>query len=194
MEHNEKHRIAKLSTRAVAYIGISTAMVMVATLLGFSSAQFYFNLGDSVIMMIAALLGPFSAMIAGGLGAFFADMIVYPATMLYTLVIKAIEGFVAGLLLKIIFYKFDKLAVDGALTKKQTAVEIVLVLLTMLLSTSIMMCGYFICQVFMYGTMESALVALPMDAAQAAISTCVAMIALFPLHLVKMRAKVQVHI
>lgn len=190
----KSHKIAKLGTRAVAYIGISTAMVFVATLIGFSSSQFYFNFGDSVILLISALLGPISAMLAGGLGAFFADMAVYPATMLYTLVIKAIEGLVAGVLFKPIFKHYDRLALKSPLTKRQQATKIILSLATMLLSASIMMCGYFICQTFFYGTINSALVALPMDFAQASISTFVAMVALYPLKLVKFHNKLQVHI
>lgn len=190
----KSHKIAKLGTRAVAYIGISTAMVFVATLIGFSSSQFYFNFGDSVILLISALLGPISAMLAGGLGAFFADMAVYPATMLYTLVIKAIEGLVAGVLFKLIFKHYDRLALKAPLSRHQQAIKIILSLATMLLCTSIMMCGYFICQTFFYGTINSALVALPMDCAQACVSTFVAMIALYPLKLLKFRAKLQVHI
>lgn len=190
----KSHKIAKLGTRAVAYIGISTAMVFVATLIGFSSSQFYFNFGDSVILLISALLGPISAMLAGGLGAFFADMAVYPATMLYTLVIKAIEGLVAGVLFKLIFKHYDRLALKAPLNRHQQAIKIILSLATMLLCASIMMCGYFICQTFFYGTINSALVALPMDCAQACVSTFVAMIALYPLKLLKFRGKLQVHI
>ncbi len=185
---------AKLGTRAVAYIGVSTAMVFVATLIGFSSSQFYFNFGDSIILMVSALLGPISAMIAGGLGAFFADLAVYPATMVYTLVIKAIEGLVAGILFKLIFRHYDKLALKSDLSKRQKATKIALSFATMLFCTSIMMCGYLVCQTFFYGTLSSALVALPMDSAQACVSTAVAFIALYPLKLINFRGKLQVHI
>ena len=88
----------RLSTKLIAYTALMTALTYVGTLLGFSGGQFYFNLGDSVILICAYLLGPIPAMIAGGLGAFLGDLTVYPATMLYTLVIKAIEGLVAGLM------------------------------------------------------------------------------------------------
>lgn len=193
-QDKKSRKIAKLGTRAVAYIGISTAMVFVATLIGFSSSQFYFNFGDSIILLVSALLGPVSAMLAGGLGAFFADMAVYPATMVYTLVIKALEGLVAGILFKLIFNHYDKIALKAPLNKRQIATKIILSLATMILCTSIMMCGYFICQTFFYGTINSALVALPMDAAQACVSTAVAILALYPLKLIKFRSKLQVHI
>jgi len=61
----------------------------------------YFNLGEAVIYIAALLRGPVVAAIAGGVGASLADlstgyMIFAPAT----LVIKFIEGFVAGVLVK----------------------------------------------------------------------------------------------
>ena len=77
------------------------------TLMGFSSAQFYFNLGDTVILLVSAIFGPFIGMIAGGMGSFFADLAVYPATMFYTLVIKGLEGLIAGGLM-ILIKKFVK--------------------------------------------------------------------------------------
>lgn len=95
---SRRSRASRLSTRLIAYTALMTALTYVGTLLGFSGGQFYFNLGDSVILICAYLLGPIPAMIAGGLGAFLGDLTVYPATMVYTLVIKAIEGLVAGLL------------------------------------------------------------------------------------------------
>ncbi len=193
-QDKKSHNLARLGTRAVAYIGISTAMVFVATLIGFSSSQFYFNFGDSIILLVSALLGPISGMLAGGLGAFFADMAVYPATMLYTLVIKAIEGLVAGILFKLIFKHYDKVAIKSPLTKRQKVTKILLSFVSMLFCTALMMCGYFICQTFFYGTINSALVALPMDCAQACVSTAVAMLALYPLKLINFRNKLQVHI
>lgn len=87
-----------LTTKLIAYTALMTALTYVGTLLGFSGGQFYFNLGDTVILICAYLLGPIPAMLAGGLGAFFGDLTVYPATMVYTLVIKGIEGLAAGLL------------------------------------------------------------------------------------------------
>lgn len=189
---SSKRNALKLSTQAVALIGVSTAMVLVATLLGFSSGPFYFNLGDSVILIVSAMLGPISAMIAGGLGAFFADMIVFPATMLYTLVIKAIEGLISGIIVKLIFKCFSKK--QQPLTKRLEIAQGFCVFFTFILSSFIMALGYFICQSFMYGTQQSALVALPMDIAQASISSVVAILVLFPLKLLRLRNNVKLHL
>lgn len=277
-------KFAKSATRFVAYTAVMTALTYVGTLIGFSGAQFYFNLGDSVILICASLFGPIPAMIAGGLGAFLADLTVYPATMLFTFFIKALEGLIAGLLFKLVKLvlkrvfggKFSTFAtaaddnsahsrdamdkgelsdndVDGvtagdasaptdlpentqnspaksedayaaqdgasegdsdnpihtndmakydengilsneksnstsynAQKRKNRVAAVMQILLSFavcIFSSAFMMTGYFVCQTFFYGTYSTALVALPMDAAQAAISSVVAVAALYGLKL-----------
>ena len=52
-----------------------------------------------------------------------------------------------------------------------------------------MMTGYFVCQTFFYGTYAAALLALPMDAVQASISSVAAMLLLYGCRLEKLRPK-----
>lgn len=170
---------AILTTKVIAYAAVSAAAVMAATLLGFSSAQFYFNLGDSLILIVSAVFGPVIGMFAGGIGSFLADLAVYPVTMFYTLVIKGLEGLFAGILIKVI-KKFVK----------NKPLNVTLSITAMAFSAYFMMTGYFVCQTFFYGTYASALVALPMDAVQATVSLAVATIALYPLKLINMSDKV----
>ena len=93
-------RTTKFATKTVVYCALMTALVTVATVtLGFRTGDFFFNCGDAVIFVTAALLGPLPAAVAGGLGSFFADLAVYPATMFFTLIIKGLEGLVCGLLM-----------------------------------------------------------------------------------------------
>ncbi len=254
----DRKKLLRFSTRTLAYAAVMTALVYVGTLIGFSSAQFYFNLGDSFVLMAAALLDPISAMIAGGLGSFLADLTVYPATMVFTLVIKGIEGLVAGVLFKLVWLFFDryirkkpackaqrtkdKVIKDGARLATDEATDIdqvsakaeacvdegkdnalevdkhadnaaleaseqgekaeeakggdgarvkalkwLLVFGVCLFSTALMMTGYFISQTFFYGTYAAALVALPMDAAQAGISSVLATVLLVACRLERLR-------
>lgn len=251
-----KHK--KSATRFIAYCALMTALTYVGTLIGFSGAQFYFNLGDSVILLCAYLLGPIPAMIAGGLGAFFGDLTIYPATMLYTLVIKAIEGLLAGLLFMLVKkavsmyfakrmtaemlcfmqatsrrddaleeqtdeFEEPSIAIEktnenapvtseaasdiadapddvqiakeqdetsniaektsivqkiNAIKKRKIALECALSLLACVISSGVMATGYFIAQTFMYGTYASAIIALPLDCVQAAISSAAATVAI----------------
>lgn len=71
MQNNQK---GKLSIKFVAYTGLMTAIVYVCTLIGVSTPVANFNIGDSAILITAAMFNPLTAMIAGGLGAFLADL------------------------------------------------------------------------------------------------------------------------
>lgn len=181
MLNAKKMSKVRLTTKVIAYAAACTAAVTAMTLMGFSSAQFYFNLGDTIILIVSVIFGPFIGMIAGGLGSFFADLAVYPATMFYTLVIKGLEGLIAGGLTLLIkkFVKNKKLSVAlGAAS--------------MAIAAYFMMTGYFVCQTFFYGSKESALVALPMDAVQASVSLVVAFVALYPMKMINFREKVYI--
>ncbi len=181
MLNAKKMSKVRLTTKVIAYAAACTAAVTAMTLMGFSSAQFYFNLGDAIILIVSVIFGPFIGMIAGGLGSFFADLAVYPATMFYTLVIKGLEGLIAGGL-TILIKKFVK-------NKK---LSVVLGAASMAIAAYFMMTGYFVCQTFFYGSKESALVALPMDAVQASVSLVVAFVALYPMKMINFREKVYI--
>ena len=61
----------------------------------------YFNLGESMIYLAALVSGPLTAAIAGGVGAALADLSTgYSIFAPGTLVIKFVEGYVAGVLVK----------------------------------------------------------------------------------------------
>lgn len=170
-------RTAKFATKTVVYCALMTALVTVATVtLGFRTGDFFFNCGDAVIFVTAALLGPLPAAVAGGLGSFFADLAVYPATMFFTLIIKGLEGLVCGLLMCL----FRKISVSRVLSALCGAAA-------MTVSGALMMTGYYICNSFFYGTPASALVALPADAVQAAASVALAAAVLYGLGLIKLR-------
>lgn len=174
------------TVKFIAYTGMMTAIVYVCTLIGVPFPAFNFNIGDSAILICGAMFNPLCAMIAGGLGAFLADLTTYPATMLYTLFIKAIEGLVAGLIFQAIYKWHDKAETPD---KKRFALKVVFGVLTCLGCSLFMAGGYFICKAFMYGTMESALTSLPKNILQAAVSTLLASLVLFAARLEKMRPK-----
>ena len=62
MQNNQK---GKLSIKFVAYTGLMTAIVYVCTLIGVSTPVANFNIGDSAILITAAMFNPLTAMIAG---------------------------------------------------------------------------------------------------------------------------------
>jgi len=56
----------------------------------------YLNFGDIMVFTAALLFGRLVGGLAGGIGSAIADIIGYPLFAPYTLIIKGLEGFVAG--------------------------------------------------------------------------------------------------
>lgn len=146
------------SALGIALVAISTAFLQLN--LGVS----FVCLGDVFIFVISIIFGPFVGLLSGGFGSFFGDMIAYPPTMFYTLIIKGMEGFVVGLLA----WKFRKI-------KKNTLINNRLWLFEMIIGSIVMVGGYFIAKAFFYGTMDKALVSLVPNILQATISTIIAL-------------------
>jgi len=76
-----------------------TVMVMIATVLVRVPVPGggYFNLGDVVIIFSGLFGGWKAGLIAGGFGSAFADLIGFPVFAPVTLIVKGLEGLVAGL-------------------------------------------------------------------------------------------------
>lgn len=168
----------RIPTKTLVFTAVMTALVTAATvLLGAGTGDFYFNCGDTVIFVTAAMFGPLPAAVAGGLGSFFADLAVYPATMFFTLFIKGFEGLICGLIMRAFSSTAKPLfsAAGG--------------LLSMIVSGVFMMTGYYVCNRFFYGTAASALAALPADAVQATVSSALAFTLLYVLRLIKLKEK-----
>lgn len=167
----------RIPTRTLVFTALMTALVTTATVvLGFRTGDFFFNCGDAVIFVTAALFGPLPACIAGGLGSFFADLAVYPATMFFTLFVKGGEGLVCGILMKLLCRRGKIAEFFGG-----TA--------SMIVAGVFMMTGYFVCNTFFYGTPASGIAALPADAVQAVISVAIAALMLYAMRLVDLKER-----
>lgn len=91
-----------MSTRDLTAGALATALVAAATLairIPVPATQGYINLGETVIYLTALLLGPVHGLVAGGVGSALADLLGgYAQFAPFTLVIKAVEGWLAGYL------------------------------------------------------------------------------------------------
>lgn len=88
-------------TRALVMTALMAAMACVATMVIKipSPNGGYMNLGDTVVLLGAYLLGPVYGALAGGIGSALADLLNgYPVYVPVTLVIKAAMALAAGLL------------------------------------------------------------------------------------------------
>jgi len=87
------------ATKRVAISVVMAAVVTVSTMLirvPIPATSGYLNFGDIMIFVSGLLFGGFVGGFAGGVGSAIADIIGFPAFAPYTLVIKGLEGFLAG--------------------------------------------------------------------------------------------------
>jgi len=122
----------------------------------------YMNLGDTVVLLGAYLLGPVYGAIAGGVGPALADLLAgYGIYVPATLAIKALMGAVAALLYQVLRKKTWALAVCG------------------LVAEIIMVVGYALYDALLAGSLAAGLAGVPSNLVQAmfgmAVSTFLAL-------------------
>ena len=91
--YSQKMLLVQLSLSAVmaALVCVATLIIRIPNPMGG-----YFNVGDVMIFVGALTFGPIVGGIAGGMGSALADFFGYPQFVPFTLVIKGIEGLIAG--------------------------------------------------------------------------------------------------
>lgn len=185
MKQNTK---SKRAAARIAVTGVMTGLVMAFSYFGVNLGTAYVNLGDAMVLTAGALFGPLTGMVAGGLGAMLMDLIVFPATFVFTLFIKGIEGALCGLLVK---YALPKLT-----RGKHAALQAALGTLAMLLCALVMATGYFGTNVLFWGEGDSpatrlsgALLQLPVDIAQGAVGCAIAVALVYVIRLDKIAAR-----
>jgi uncharacterized membrane protein len=109
-----------------ALVMVGTLIVRIPNMMGG-----YFNVGDVMIFVTALTFGPFVGGVAGGLGSALADLIGFPVFVLPTLVIKGLEGLIAGLI-----------------TDKKRVFRDVL---AVIIAGVEMVTGYFLVELYLYG-------------------------------------------
>jgi uncharacterized membrane protein len=144
MHNNEKTAIQ------IALIVVMSALVAVGTLIVRIPNPMggYFNVGDVMIFVAALTFGPLVGGAAGGLGSAVADIIGFPLFAVPTLVIKGLEGLIAGLVANKKSVYRDIFAVVAA------GAEMVI--------------GYFLVEVYLWGV-GGALAEVPANVAQIAV-------------------------
>jgi uncharacterized membrane protein len=154
------------TARRLSLMALFSALVAVATLvfrIPIPITKGYFNLGDTVIFIAAALLGPVYGMVCGGVGSALADVIGgYAHFALPTLIIKGLEGLIAGWLIR--FIRIDP---------KRAARAIPFFFCVFLVAGAWMVFGYYRVECFMYDY-TAALAELPFNILQGGLSALVA--------------------
>lgn len=163
--HLRKLVIAALFT---ALVTIATMIIKVPTI----ATQGYINIGDTMVFVAAMLGGPKIGFIAGGLGSALADVLLgYAAWAPWTLVIKAVEGLIVGILAHRSYRKTERL----------TVVHVGI----MLVAASWMITGYYIAGGIMKG-FPAAVAEIPANIIQGVGSLIIAVPLLVALRRVKL--------
>ena len=143
----------RFGTREIAISAVMAALVCVTTLLiqiPIPATQGFFNVGDAMVMVAAITFGPIVGFFAGGIGSSLADLIGgWYVWIPFTLVIKGLEGFLAGSIM--VLDDENK----GIKTK----------IIAWIVAGSEMVLGYFLVQYYMYG-ITAALTELPFNIIQ----------------------------
>jgi uncharacterized membrane protein len=106
----------------------------------------YFNLGDVMIFVAALTFNPLIGGVAGGIGSAIADIIGFPLFAIPTLIIKGLEGIIAGLI-----------------TDKKTTYRDILAVIA---AGTQMVIGYFLVEIYLYGGIGPAIAEVPANIAQ----------------------------
>lgn len=152
------------SKQAITTIRITTAALFMALNIVFSSFGIpvmggHLYLCDMVICLAAILLNPFEAFVVGGVGSFLGDMLFYPAPMFVSLVTHGLQAVVISLISHNTFKKKPKIASGIGVT----------------IGAVIMVVGYTLGKIYVYSTLQNAIIKLPFEIAQGALGAVLGM-------------------
>jgi uncharacterized membrane protein len=121
-----------------------TAVLTVAVRIPIVGTGGYLNLGDTIIFISGLLFGPLMGMIAGGIGSALADLYGFPAFAPLTLIVKGLEGLVAGAIFK---------ATRKALNEGS---GVAMAVVSTAVGGAVMITGYFLGEAIMFGLLAAA--------------------------------------
>ncbi|MFY9214948.1 MAG: ECF transporter S component [Tissierellaceae bacterium] len=128
-------------TRIAALMALTTVMTMVIQIPTIATNG-YLNLGDMVVFISAMMLGRRGGFLVGGLGSALADILLgYTHYAPITLLVKGLEGYIAGVLL------------DTRAGQRKPIIATTIGGIWMAL-------GYYMAEIFMYGA-KAALLSVP---------------------------------
>lgn len=148
--------MSSIDSRAAAAAGIMAALVCVATMLiqiPIPATEGFFNVGDALVIIASLTFGPIVGGLAGGVGSALADALGGWYTWVpFTLVIKGAEGIIAGY-------------IGGSKENR----NIQRIFIAWVCGGLVMVSGYFIVQVYLYG-LGAALIEAPFNFVQMAVA------------------------
>ncbi len=115
---------------------------------------------DAVICLAAILLNPLEAFVVGGVGSFLGDLLFYPLPMFVSLVTHGLQAVAISLISHYSLKNHPRLASGIGVT----------------VGAVIMVTGYTLGKIYVYSTLEYAIIKLPYEIAQAALGAVLGMV------------------
>lgn len=174
-------RKATMVTKQLTTVAMFTALVTVATIVIAipAPAGGFLNVGDTVVLIAAACLGPIGGMLAGGLGSCFADLILgYVIYAPFTLVIKGLEGLICGGLILLFSKVLGK-------NYNKYGIQVLSGVFAMIIAALTMSSLYCLADGILYGW-GAAIVNAPMNLTQGAIGVAAGSVIVYALNLPKL--------
>lgn len=159
----------KSPVRWLTVTAMFMALNIVLSSVGIPVPGGHLYLCDAAICTAAILLDPLGAFAVGGIGSFLGDFFFYPAPMFVSLVTHGLQAIVISLCAHRLF------------PNRKAAGAIIGVLL----GAVIMVVGYTLGKIFVYSTLEYAILKLPFEIAQAALGVVISLILCFRAGLLK---------
>lgn len=150
----------KLTTLQLIITAVLMAMNIALSSFGIPVPGGHLYLCDIVICLAAILLPPYLAFVVGGVGSFLGDMLFYPLPMFVSLVTHGLQAVVISLISHKVLKNKPVLASGIGVT----------------IGVIIMVVGYTLGKIYVYATLEYAILKLPYEIAQGVIGAIFGML------------------
>ena len=152
-------------TTKIATINITMTALFMALNIAMSSFGIpvpggHLYLCDVIICLASILLSPLYAFVAGGIGSFIGDLIFYPQAMFVSLVVHGLQAIVISVISHYTLKKHPKIASGIGVT----------------VGGILMVIGYTLGKIYVYSTLQYAIIKLPYEIAQAALGAVLGML------------------
>ena len=146
----------------ISLVAVSAALVAVFTIairIPVPATAGYISLCDAAVVFVSYAFGPFTGLIAGGLGSAAADLIGgYPQFAAISFLVHGLEALLAGLLVR------------------KNSQSVVTMIIGAVISIIIVSGGYFVLEVLFITTAASAVVEIPMNALQSGVGAVIGLL------------------
>lgn len=149
----KKNPDVRMNTLRMTTTALFMALTVVLSSFSIPVPGGHLYLCDVTISLAAILLNPFEAFLVGGLGSFLGDLFFYPVTMLISLVTHGLQAVVISVFSHKVMKNRPQLASGIGVT----------------LGGIIMVTGYTLGKIFIYSTVEYAMMKLPYEILQGAV-------------------------